>query len=177
MTRRFRTLHVAALALALAAGTYAGGATGQWAWKDDNGRLVYSNLPPPPNVKPAQIVRQPGPGAALAMPGPAETDASKPVAPAAPAKSNAPKTIAERDADFRKRQQERTEGERKAQEEEQKNAQKAADCERSRGYLKALEDGVRITRTDAAGNREYLDDAQRSAEADRARKNIAQLCN
>ena len=175
MTRRSRSLCVAALALALAAGTYAGVAAGQWAWKDDNGRLVYSNLPPPPSVKPAQIVRQPGPGAVLALPAAADGDAAKPAA--APRASNAPKTIAERDADFSKRQQERADGERKAQEEQQKAAQKAADCERSRGYLRALQDGVRITRTDAAGNQEYLDDAQRAGEIDRMRKSVAQLCN
>ena len=31
----------------------------QWAWKDGNGRLVYSDRPPPSDVKPASIVRQP----------------------------------------------------------------------------------------------------------------------
>jgi len=88
-----------------------------------------------------------------------------------------PKTYAERDAEFRKRQQERADNERKTQEEQQKAAQKAADCERSRGYMRALEDGVRVTRTDAAGNREYIDDAQRAAEMDRMRKAIRELCS
>ncbi|HVG04282.1 MAG TPA: DUF4124 domain-containing protein, partial [Burkholderiaceae bacterium] len=31
----------------------------QWAWKDTNGRVVYSDRPPPAEVKPANIVRQP----------------------------------------------------------------------------------------------------------------------
>jgi hypothetical protein len=167
---------LAALAVAFVAGTFAAGASAQWAWKDDNGRLVYSNIPPPANVKPAQIVRQPGavPQSARAA-APADGDAEKPAS--APAAANAPKTYAERDAEFRKRQQERTDNERKAQEEQQKAAQKAVECERSRGYLRALEDGVRITRTDAGGNREYLDDAQRAAEMDRMRKAIRELCN
>ncbi len=173
MTRRSRTLRVAALCLAVVAGTYAATSAAQWAWKDDNGRLVYSNLPPPPNVKPAQIVRQPGPNAPLALPAP-EGDGAKPASTPA---AKPPKTYAERDADFRKRQQALAEGEQKAQEEQQKAAQKAADCERSRGYLRALEDGVRITRTDAAGNREYLDDAQRAAEMERTRRSVAQFCS
>ena len=170
MTRRPSIL--AALAVAFVAGTFAAGAAAQWAWKDDNGRLVYSNIPPPPSVKPAQIVRQPGatPQAARAA-APAEGEAEKPAA--APAAPSAPKTYAERDAEFRKRQQERADSERKAQEEQQK----AVECERSRGYLRALEDGVRITRTDAAGNREYIDDAQRAAEMDRMRKAIRELCS
>ena len=173
MTRRFPVL--AALAVAFVAGTFAAGASAQWAWKDDSGRLVYSNIPPPPSVKASQIVRQPGPSSQSARAtAPAEGEAEKPeTAPAA----NAPKTYAERDAEFRKRQQERADSERKAQEEQQKSAQKAAECERSRGYLRALEDGVRITRSDAAGNREYINDAQRAAEMDRMRKAIRELCN
>lgn len=162
-------LRVAALAVALLAGLHVSVASAQWAWKDDTGRMVYSNLPPPANVKASQIVRQPTAAAA-----PADAEPGKPAAaPPAPAT----KTWAERDAEFRKRQQERADGERKAQEEEQKSAQKAADCQRSRGYLKALEDGVRVTRTDAAGNREFLDDAQRAAEAERMRKAVADFCN
>jgi type IV secretory pathway VirB10-like protein len=183
MTRRPSIL--AALAVAFVAGTFAAGASAQWAWKDDNGRLVYSNIPPPPSVKATQIVRQPGPSsqptrAATPDEGTAEKPATAPAAPNAsnaPNAPNAPKTYAERDAEFRKRQQERADSERKAQEEQQKAAQKATECERSRGYLRALEDGVRITRTDPAGNRAYLDDAQRAAEMDRMRKAIRELCN
>ncbi|MGE5160508.1 MAG: DUF4124 domain-containing protein [Betaproteobacteria bacterium] len=177
MTRRPTIL--AALAVALVAGTFAAGASAQWAWKDDNGRLVYSNIPPPPSIKASQIVRQPGPSSQPARAAaPVDGEAEKPAdAPAAANTPNAPKTYAERDAEFRKRQQERADSERKAQEEQQKTAQKAVECERSRGYLRALEDGVRITRTDAAGNRAYLDDAQRAAEMDRMRKAIRELCN
>ena len=174
MTRRSPIL--AALAVAFVAGTFAAGASAQWAWKDDNGRLVYSNIPPPPSIKATQIVRQPGPSSPSARAAaPVEGESEK--AASAPAPANAPKTYAERDAEFRKRQQERADSERKTQEDQQKTAQKAVECERSRGYLRALEDGVRITRTDAAGKREYIDDAQRGAEMDRMRKAIRELCN
>jgi hypothetical protein len=36
---------------------------------------------------------------------------------------------------------------------------------------------MRISRTDASGNREILDDAQRATEMERTRKSIQQLCN
>ena len=75
---------------------------------------------------------------------------------AAPA-PDAPKTVAEREMEFRKRQQERAESEKKAAEEQNKSAAKTAECDRARGYMKSLEDGVRIARTDASGNREFLD--------------------
>ncbi len=179
MTLPPRSRRLAALAVAIVAGMYASTAAAQWAWKEDNGRVVYSDRPPPPNIKSSQILRQPN----VTMPEPARSagapEGEKAAAPtaAAPAASTAPKSLAERDMEFRKRQQERADAERKAQDEQQKSAAKAADCERSRGYLRSLEDGVRISRTDAAGNREILDDAQRAAEVERARKMVQQVCN
>ena len=118
----------------------------------------------------------------LANPAPASgplDDAGKPSdAKGADAKSapNAPKTVAEREMEFRKRQQERAESDKKAAEEQTKNATKTAECERARGYMKSLEEGVSIQKTDAAGNREFLDDAQRAAEMDRTRKIIQSTC-
>jgi hypothetical protein len=180
MTFRPRTRRLAALAVATLAAVYAGGAVGQWAWKEDSGRVVYSDRPPPANIKSTQIIRQPtvvapAPAPQPATPGGAAANAEG--AAPSPAASTGPKSIAERDMEFRKRQQERADAERKAQEEQQKSAAKAADCERSRGYLRSLEDGVRISRTDAAGNREILDDAQRAGEIERTRKTIQQVCN
>ena len=154
----------------------------QWAWKDTNGRVVYSDRPPPSDVKAASILRQPSTQAA-ANPGPSSAlpdDAAKPLdAKGADAKKDpgAPKTVAEREMEFRKRQQERADGERKAADEQAKNAARTAECERARGYLKSLEDGVRITRTDASGNREFLDDAQRATEMERTRKIIQGTCS
>ena len=155
----------------------------QWAWKDGGGRLVYSDRPPPSDIKSSNIVRQPN-TRVPANPAPASgplDDSGKP----SDAKSSdtkdptpgAPKTIAEREMEFRKRQQERADSEKKAAEEQTKNATKTAECDRARGYLKSLDDGVRITRTDASGNREFLDDAQRAAEADRTRKIIQSTCS
>jgi cell division protein FtsN len=170
---RFRpqTRRWAALLVVIAAGTYVTGVSAQWSWKEDNGRVVYSDRPPPPEIKASQILRQPT----------VQAPAPQPAAPAAagdPAKAaGGPKTIAERDMEFRKRQQERADTERKAQEEQQKSAAKATECERARGYLRSLEDGMRITRTDASGNREFLDDAERAQETERTRKMVQSLCN
>jgi hypothetical protein len=152
----------------------------QWAWKDANGRTVYSDRPPPPDIKAGSIVRQPN-TQALANPAPASgplDDAGKADGKTSDAKSapNAPKTFAEREMEFRKRQQERAESEKKAAEEQTKSAAKTAECERARGYMKSLEDGIRITKTDASGNREFLDDSQRAAEMDRTRKIIQSTC-
>jgi len=173
-------LHALLMVLLLGA---AAPSAAQWAWKDDNGRVVYSDRPPPASVKSDRIVRQPA-NAQVVIPArgadaPAAAPDAKPAAApdakpaAAPA---APKTTAELEMEYRKRQQERADAEKKAREEETRAAAKAADCERAKGYLRALEDGVRIERTDASGNREYLDDAQRAAEVERTRRMMQQTC-
>jgi len=142
-------------------------AAAQWAWRDDAGRTVYSDRPPPPSVRKEQILRQPA-GNALAAP----TTAAPAAAPAAAA----PRTLAEQEQAFRKRQQERAEAEKKQAEERTLAARRQQECERARGYLRQLEDGVRIARVDAQGNQVILDDAQRSAEMARARELIAASC-
>ncbi len=179
MTVNYNPVRAVIVAAIVLAGFASTPSEAQWAWKDGNGRLVYSDRPPPADIKPASIVRQPN-TQVLANPAPASgplDEAGKPAdAKAAPA-SNAPKTIAEREMEFRKRQQERAEGEKKAAEEQAKSATKSAECERARGYMKSLEDGIRIARTDASGNREFLDDAQRAAEVERTRKIMQSACS
>lgn len=153
-------------------------AVAQWAWKDDNGRTVYSDRPPPASVNTDRIVRQP-PNKQTVLPTPPPADASGRPAPEAKsaATATAPKSTAEQDMEFRKRQQERADAEKKAQEEQTKLAAKASECERAKNYLRAIEEGQRIASVDASGNREFLDDAQRAAEADRTRKIVQSSCN
>lgn len=158
----------------------------QWAWRDTNGRTVYSDQPPPATVRKDQILRQPG-GGVIAAPAPGAAPGAAPTTgsgAAAPAAANAkaaaptgPKTVAEREQEFRKRQHERADAEKKAADEQALAARKQDECNRARGYLRQLEDGVRIARTDAQGNREILDDAARNAEIGRARDLIKANCS
>ncbi len=155
-----------------------GPACAQWAWKDDNGRTVYSDRPPPATVKSDRIVRQPSNAQTVLPPQQAGSEGAprQPEPTKSASASNAPKSVAEQEMEFRKRQIERAEAEKKAQEDQTKTAAKAAECERAKGYLKAIEDGQRLARTDSSGNREFLDDSQRAAEADRARKVMQASC-
>jgi len=147
-------------------------ALAQWAWRDEGGRTVYSDQPPPASVRKDQILRQPA-GNVISSP------TAPGAAPSGDAKSApaAPRTVAEQEKEFRKRQQERADAERKQADEQALAARKRQECERARGYLRQLEDGVRIARTDAQGNREILDDAARNTEMARAREVIAATCN
>jgi hypothetical protein len=146
-------------------------ALAQWAWRDSSGRTVYSDQPPPPTVAKEQILRQPA-GNVLSTGG-SPAPASSGTAPAA----TGPKTLAEREQEFRKRQQERAEAEKKQADEQAMAARRQQDCARARNYLRQLEDGVRIVRADAQGNREFMDDATRSAETARTREIISATCN
>lgn len=175
---RFRAFRLFA---ALLCASYAIAAAAQWAWRDESGRLVFSDRPPPSSVKPNQIVRQPA-AAIPALPVPAgemkgEGIKAELAAPPRNATPSAPPTLAERDMDYRKRQQERGEAEKKASEEQAQKQQRAQDCERARGYLRSLEDGRRIARTDTQGNQVVLDDLAREAELQRVRERVARDCN
>jgi hypothetical protein len=165
-----------AAALGLLVAAFALPAHAQWAWRDDTGRTIYSDRPPPASVKQDQILRQPG---AQTFGNAAQNNAPPPdgKGDGKEATKSGPKTIAEREMEFRKRMQESADAEKKQAEEQARNEQRATECERMRGYLKALEEGQRIARTDAQGNREVLDDAQRAAEVRRVREAMTRSCN
>jgi type IV secretory pathway VirB10-like protein len=161
----------------------ASAASAQWAWRDEHGTTVYSDEPPPLNVKATDILRRPLPpppsdssdAQAQSPSNAAPPQAAVPSPPPAPAVR--PPTMAEREQEFRKRQKERADSEKKLAEAQAEAAQKAEDCERARGYMKSLDDGVRLVRTNPDGSREAIDESQREAEAQRAREIIQTRCN
>ena len=81
-------------------------------------------------------------------------------------------TPAEKDAEFRKRQQDGQKERGKAGAGEQE-ARQARELRARAGTLRTLESGQRIARTDAKGERYFLDDAQIAQEAARARRRAA----
>ena len=156
-------------------------AAAQWAWRDAGGKMVYSDQPPPKSVPAKDVVRQPAaapttrPRVTSEAPpeAAAETKATTPAGgPAAPRSP----TVAEREIELRRRQQQLAEAEKKAADEEALRKQTAENCERLRGYQRALEGGHRIARVSAAGDKEILGDAQRASELERTRAQIEQNC-
>lgn len=137
----------------LAASCATAPAFAQFVWLDSNGIKQYSDRPPPASVPASRILKQPG-GAA-----PSEPDAVPASAP-----SKAPPTIAEREADFRRRHAEQAEKDKKAAEQARLARENAQNCERARDYRSTLESGERIVRTDKNGERVFLTDEQRAQE-------------
>ena len=115
--------------------------------------------------------------ASLCPPGTKEMQTGiKNVPSAAPAPAQQ-KSLAEREADFRKRQLEQGEARKKNEEKTAETAQKRQACESAQDYLKALQEGQRITRTDRkTGERIYLEDAADSSEGAKAERVVNQNC-
>lgn len=143
----------------------------QWKWKDSSGQVHISDRPPPADVPDASILQRP------AVP------TARRVAPAAPAASPAASAAADAgkprvDAELESRMK-KAEQEQKAKakaDEERVAASRAENCQRARQQLAALESGMRVVRMNDKGEREFLDDAQRAAEVQRARQLIASEC-
>jgi hypothetical protein len=151
---------------------------GTWQWRDASGRMVYSDLPPPPSVPASQILRAPTPATpaeqSTAAPAPA---VGQPAAAArAPAAAAATRSWAEKEQDFRKRAAEREEAERKQREEREQTARAARACQDARSALRTLESGMRVSTIDAQGERQVIDEAERARRIDAARQEIARSC-
>lgn len=152
-----RTIVAACAALVL--GT---AAAQQYKWTDKDGRVRYGDVPPP-GVK-ATPLRPPSPA-----PAPAADSAAK----GAP---KGPLSPAEQEAEFRKRQAEARKAEEKEAQARREAEQARENCARARELQATLESGQRIVRTDAKGERYYLDEQQLAQELARARQLVAQWC-
>lgn len=128
-------------------------------YKDASGRTVLTDQPPPSNIK-------------------KETLSSRvPAEPAAAGKASAePKSMAERDLEFKKRQKEAQEASAKAEKEAADKAARQQDCAQAQRQLQMLESGERLATRDDKGERVYIDDKQRAAEIDRAKKFMSEVC-
>lgn len=94
---------------------------------------------------------------------------------AAPASQ--PKSLAERDADFRKRQMEKQEADAKATKSLAEADRRKSACIESQGYLKSLQSGNRIIRTDPkSGERVYLADSEYAPEIAKAQQAVQSNC-
>ena len=87
------------------------------------------------------------------------------------------KSLAEREAEFRKRRTEGAESSKKAEAKAAEEAQKRAACEQAQVYLRSLQDGQRISRIDPkSGERVFLEDPDRPAEVARAQSAVNSNC-
>lgn len=145
-------------------------AAAQWKWRDQNGRVQYSDLPPPAGVADKDILQRPNLPVAPRAPA-AATSAVPATAPAPARKTEDPELEAKR------KKAEQEEAAKKKAEEARIAAARAENCKRAQAHLRSLDSGMRVARVNENGEREILDDAQRAAETRRAREVAASQCS
>lgn len=155
-------------------------AQAQWKWRDKNGRVTASDLPPPRDIPDKDVLQRPGSPAGRAAPAtdtaavPAASAPFAGTAASAAATVNPPAAETELDKRIKAAEQEKA---AKAKAEEKKvAAQRSDNCNRARTQLATLESGQRVARVNTKGEREYLDDQARASEVTRARELIASNC-
>ena len=150
--------------IVLAALAITGAAHAQlYKWVDKDGKVRYSDAPPP-GAKASTLKG--------AQSGPAEA----PVPAASKDAKKAPLTPAEQAQEFRKRQAEARKASEKADAEGQAKTELSEACARSREYLSTLNSGQRIARTNPSGERYYLDENQVAQEIAKAQQAVQKSC-
>lgn len=110
-------------------------------WKDKNGRTILSDTPPPSSIRSRVL----------------DTPAPAPAGTAAPAKS-----LADKNAEFKQRQQEAA---NKAEQDAKENSaleERKTYCEDAKRQLAMLKSGERVFTREVSGERSYMDDTQRN---------------
>lgn len=125
-----------------------------------DGRVEYANQCPPGSKEQSTGIKSTAPAPA-----------------AAPSGAAGQKSLAERDAEFRKRQMEKQEAEAKEAKKAAEDTQRKRACEDARAYLKNLQAGNRVVKYDPkTGERIFLEDAQYGPEMASAQRSIDANC-
>ncbi|SDC02434.1 protein of unknown function [Cupriavidus sp. YR651] len=179
--------------LVAAAVAVPGTAFSQWQWKDSTGRMVYSDVPPPPSVPDRAVIMAPGraPGAYR----PVEADAAakgdsikaegqpdaRPEAPRArPASARVKdKTDAPADPDqaFRERREARLKADLEAATKEREQLARQTRCQELSNYATGLREGMRVSKAGADGAAHRLSGEEREAELAKMNDSISQHCS
>lgn len=183
MKRSFARFFGPSLLAAACIATLPGTALAQWQWRDEAGRKVYSDTPPPPSVPARNVLSAPGRAAGAYVPadsadsaeggtnkgkGSVNTIASTP--------NDSQAALQAQKEGFEKRRAARLKAEEDAAAREARLAQRAARCQELQNYALGLSQNARIARINSEGAREALDDAERAASLERTNTAIAAEC-
>ena len=123
-------------------------------WVDADGKVHYSDEPPPLDVKAKKLAM---PSAASGVP--------------------AQKTYIELESELKKTQKAKEEAGQKASRQQEETLAKQKHCASLRTHLTTLENSPRIATYNDKGERTLMDDATRQKEMEEARKQISSNCN
>lgn len=133
-------------------------------WTDANGRVQYSDKPPPTGQKATTMSRAtmspvPGSGESAAPPSAGE------------------KSPADREQEFRKRQADQEEAQKKQQKVAEDQRLKQSNCQSAQRQLAVTQSGQRLATVDANGERRYLEENDIQQSMQRAQQDVARYCN
>jgi hypothetical protein len=156
-------------------------ALAQWSWKDKDGKRVFSDQPPPPSVPEQNILRRPpgSPAPAVIAPVAAPEAKAAPAAGADAAATAAAPKISGKDSELLKKKKDaETAQAAKAKADAEKNAAvKSENCARAKRAKASIDSGVRLSTSNAKGEREYLSETAKAAESSRIQGVIDSDCN
>ena len=150
-----------------------------WKWRDAAGQLHISDKAPPADTPARNIISSPaGVAPTLTPANPAETGTSTTTA-AAPA-ANGAASGAETALDKKKKAADKERADKEQADHAALDAKNAAirkdNCSRAQSSQLAIQSGQRLSRTNANGEREVLDDAGRAEELKRTQDAVASNC-
>jgi hypothetical protein len=165
--------------MALALVGISGTAAAQWQWLDKDGRTVFSDRAPSPEVLEKDILKRPSPVAKAAVPvaknaAPGEVDTSA-AAPSMARNASTPGGL-DKDLEAKKKQAADAETAKRKADEDRVYKTKAENCARAKQAKSSFESGIRISRTNASGEREILDDTSRAVELGHVQSIIDSEC-
>lgn len=153
-----RQLLIFVSVLAIAASAHAGITK----WVDADGKVHYSDGPPPASAKSQKSLNIPNKPAAT---------------PPAEGKTGGEgKSLAERDLESRKRRVEAEEAAAKEAKDKEEAKRKEANCAQARAQLKALQEGQRMSSYNEKGERVFMEDAARPAAIEEAKRAVDSWC-
>lgn len=130
-------------------------------WVDGEGKVHYSDQPPPPNLKSETLRTRPAPAAE---------------APPSAAAPSATPSDAEREAELKRKQQaEKEAADRDALEQANREIERT-NCENARQSLRSLEAGGRLAEYDASGEMRYVEDDERGQRIAKEQAAISRWC-
>ncbi|MDL2358026.1 MAG: DUF4124 domain-containing protein [Pseudomonadota bacterium] len=143
-------------------------AQAQYLWIDANGIKQLSDKAPPASVPLKNILKAP-----RGTPSAAGEELATATPAATPVTAAAPPTIADRNADYRKRSKAASEHELQERDAATGKADQADNCQRARTAKQSFDSGARISTQEQNGERGYMSDAQRALETRRLDRILA----
>jgi len=171
---------IAAPANAAPANAAPASALAQWQWRDANGRMVYSDVPPPPSV--TSIVRAPGQAAGEFRPveaAPAQSEKAEKAEKMAqkPASKSADKPAPTEEEAFQQRRAARLKAANEEATKEREAAERETRCAELRNYASGLQQGMRAAVAGPDGSLQRMDAEQRQAEMLKTSTSLEKNCN